>query len=204
MSDPKHGVAAVVSGVLRDTPTAEISGAPGAAGPAQLDLLGNADAETPLGNLVRKRSGPGRPAGAVNRVTKDIRRLLLSQFKHPLIALGEIYSADTLALAAHLGCKPEAALGVQVRAAAEVAPYLAAKQAAVDDKGAAVMPTLVMNFGASTGTSMAGDGARTLSIEAIAKSAQDQWLSASEAEGSHDDGSHDEAQGVDDADESDD
>lgn len=200
MSEPKHGVAAVVSGVLRDAPTAEISGAGG----DQLDLLGNEVAETPLGNMTRKRSGPGRPVGAVNRVTKDIRRLLLSQFKHPLVALAEIYSTDTLALASHLGCKPEAALGVQVRAAAEVAPYLTAKQAAVDDKGAAVMPTLVMNFGASAGAPIEGDGRNTLSIEAVAKAAQDQWLSSSGGEGSHDDGSHDEAQDVEDADESDD
>ncbi|MFD2030236.1 hypothetical protein ACFSKM_07860 [Ancylobacter dichloromethanicus] len=185
---------------MRDAPAAEISGAGG----AQLDLLGNEAAETPLGSLVRERAGPGRPAGAQNRVTRDIRRLLLSQFKHPLVALAEIYSVETLALAARLGCKPHEALGVQVRAAAEVAPYLAAKQAAVDDKGAAVMPTLVMNFGAPAGAPAGGDGGRTLSIEAIAKSAQDQWLSPSEAEGSHDDGSHDEAQGIDDADESDD
>lgn len=200
MSDPKHGVASVVSGVLRGAPAAEISGAGG----DQLDLLGNEAAETPLGNMTRKQSGPGRPAGAQNRVTRDIRRLLLSQFKHPLVALAEIYSTDTLALASHLGCKPEAALGVQVRAAAEVAPYLAAKQAAVDDKGAAVMPTLVMNFGASAGAPASGDGRNTLSIEAISKVAHDQWLSASDPEGSHDDGSHDEAQGIEDADESDD
>ena len=200
MSNPKHGVASVVSGVLRDAPAAEISGAGG----DQLDLLGNADAATPVGDFVRKRSGAGRPAGAQNRVTKDIRRLLLSQFKHPLVALAEIYSAPTTELAAHLGCKPEAALGVQVRAAAEVAPYLTAKQAAVDDKGAAVMPTLVLNFGASAGAPAGGDGRNTLSIGAIAKASSDQWLSVDDAEGSHDEGSHDEAQGIDDADESDD
>ncbi|WP_371347013.1 hypothetical protein [Ancylobacter sp. IITR112] len=201
MSDPKHGVAAVVSGVLRDAPAAEISGAGGG---DQLDLLGNADAETPVGALVRKRSGAGRPVGAQNRVTRDIRRLLLSQFKHPLIALAEIYSTPTTELASHLGCKPEAALGVQVRAAAEVAPYLTAKQAAVDDKGAAVMPSLHLNFGVPASAPMAGDGRNTLSIEAIAKASQDQWLSAAMDDGSHDDGSHDEAQAIEDESESDD
>lgn len=201
MSEPKHGVAAVVAGELRSTPTPENSGADGS---AQLDLLGNEAAATPLGNLVRKAAGPGRPAGAQNRMTRDIRKLILAKHGHPLVAIAEIYSADAKELATHLGCKPIEAVHVQLKAAAELAPYLTAKQAAVDDKGNAAMPVLVMNFGAPAGTPAAGDGRRTLSIDAFARDVQQyQQLSEAERGGSHGEGSHESGQGIDDADETD-
>ncbi|WGD31293.1 hypothetical protein AncyloWKF20_05565 [Ancylobacter sp. WKF20] len=202
MSEPKHGVAAVVSGELRGTPTPENSGADAA---EQLDLLGAQEAATPLGLKVRKPAGPGRPVGAQNRVTRDIRKLILAKHCHPLQAMAEIYSMDAKELATHLGCKPLEAMNLQLRAAAELAPYLAAKQAAVDDHGQAVMPTLVMNFGEGTRAPAATDGRRVLSIDAIARDAQQyQALSESERGGSHDDWSHYEAEGIEDADENDD
>lgn len=198
MSKPEHGVAAVVEGELGRAPTAPAA----AEAPAQLDLLGNPEAETPVGNLVRSRQGAGRPAGAQNRVTRDIRRLILSSYKHPLVALAEIYSTDTLALAHHLGCKPIEAANLQKACAAEVSPYLAAKQAAVDDKGETAMPTLIMNFGDGSGAPIAVSGG-ALSIDAVSlQHLQNQRLSEAEAEGSHDDGSHDDSQPVEDEGES--
>lgn len=197
MSEPKHGVAAVVSGVLGGAPSAEISGADG----GQLDLLGDETAATPLGKLTRKLPGPGRPVGAQNRMTRDIRKLILAKHCHPLQAIAEIYTADVHELARYLDCKPLEAMNVQLRAAAELAPYLTAKQAAVDDQGNA-MPTLVIQFGAGASAPAAGDGRRVLSIEAVAADAQRfQELSESERDGSHDHGSHDIGQGIDDADE---
>ncbi|CAA0096187.1 Uncharacterised protein [Starkeya nomas] len=201
MSEPKHGVGAVVSGVLSGTPSPEI---PASGAAAQLDLLGNPDAETPVGNVIAKRQGAGRPAGAQNKVTRDIRRLILAKHKHPLLALAEIYSMSVHDLARELGCKPEAALDRQIRAAEAVAPYVAAKQAAVDEHGETAMPTLVMNFGGQAGTPSAGDGARVLSIGTIASQAlQYQGVSESERDGSHGEGSHESNQGIDDADETD-
>lgn len=202
MSEPKHGVAAVVEGVLRGAPSAV---PPDAGAAEQLDLLGQQDAATPLGKLARKSSGPGRPVGAQNRVTRDIRKLILAKHCHPLQAMAEIYTADVKDLAQYLGCKPLEAATLQLRAAAELAPYLAAKQAAVDDHGQAVMPTLIMSFGEGTRAAATGDGRRVLSIDAIARDAQQyQALSESEREASHGVGSHDEAEGFEDADETDD
>lgn len=200
MSKPEHGVAAVVQEELGRTPTAP----PAPDAPAQLDLLGNPDAETPAGTLIAARKGAGRPAGAQNRVTRDIRRLILTSYKHPLVALAEIYSIDTKALASHLGCKPIEAANLQKACAAEVAPYLAAKQAAVDDAGETAMPTLVLNFGERAGTPT-GAGSRTLSIDEVSlRRQQYQGLSDDAAEGSHDEGSHDDSQAVDSEGESDD
>jgi len=198
VSEPKHGVAAVVSGVLGGAPSAEIP----AVGGGQLDLLGDQDAATPLGQLTRKPPGPGRPVGAQNRMTRDIRKLILAKHCHPLQAMAEIYTADAKELAQHLGCKAIEAVQLQLRAAAELAPYLTAKQAAVDDKGNAVMPSLVLSFGAGASAPPAADGRRVLSLDAIAADAQRfQELSESERDGSHDHGSHDMGQGIDDADE---
>lgn len=203
MSEPKHGVAAVVAEAAKG----EVVGAPGAEIPgggaqAALPLLeeplaGGAEAvATPLGEPVRR--GPGRPAGSTNRLTKDIRKLILTRHAHPLIALAEVYSMDVKALAQHLDCKPLDALNVQIRAAAELAPYLAAKQAAVDDSGNAVLPVLQLNFsGAAPAALEASDGRGAISILDVAKIVEDQRLSAEAADASHGHGSHEEAQVLD-------
>lgn len=208
MSEPKHGVAQVVAeaaeGVLGGAPGAEISGAAAPGLPFE-DLAGPPDAESPLGNLVARRKGPGRPAGAQNRMTKDIRKLILSQFRHPLVALAEIASLDTKALAKHLDCKPIEALDRQIRAAAELAPYLAAKQAAVDDSGQVVLPMLQLNFGAAApaGVQAVAKDGETLSILDLTQSFADQGLSGTAGAASHGSASHEQAQAIEDEGESD-
>lgn len=206
MSEPKHGVAQVVAeaaeGVLMGAPAREISGEAAPGLPFE-DLAGPVDAESPVGKLAAARRGPGRPAGAQNRMTKDIRKLILSQYRHPLVALAEIASLDTLALAAHLGCKPVEALDRQIRAAAEVAPYLAAKQAAVDESGQVVLPMLTLNFGnaAPASVGVTGKDGDTLSIldltRDMTRAMENQGLSEGEAEASHGHASHEVAQAID-------
>ncbi|GLI25635.1 hypothetical protein GGQ86_000378 [Xanthobacter flavus] len=210
MSEPKHGVAAEVAerlkGEVVGTPAAENPGAGAQPGLPLLDepeAGGDAEAATPLGAKVRR--GPGRPPGSANRLTKDIRKLILAKHCHPLLALAEIYSMDAKELAKHLECKPIDALNTQIRAAAELAPYLAAKQAAVDDSGNVALPVLQLNFGGPAPAALAAsDGRGAISILDVQKLMEDQRLSESEPGASHGDGSHDPAQGVDAEGESDD
>ncbi|MFG1383237.1 hypothetical protein [Xanthobacter versatilis] len=210
MSEPKHGVGAVVAeaanGEVAGAPAAEISGGGAqAALPLLEEIAGPEDAESPVGALVRGRRGPGRPPGATNKLTRDIRKLILSQHKHPLLALAEIYSLDTKALAVHLGCKAVEALDRQVRAAAELAPYLAAKQAAVDDDGRTVLPMLQLNFGGPAPAALeAAGGTRALSILDVAQLVENQRVSEGEGEASHGYASHDMGQAIDNEGESDD
>ncbi|MFG1300355.1 hypothetical protein V5F49_11230 [Xanthobacter sp. V3C-3] len=175
---------------------------PGACAQAGLPLLeepaagGDAEAATPLGRQVRR--GPGRPPGALNRLTKDIRKLILAQHRHPLLALAEIYSCDVMELARLLDCKPLDALNTQIRAAAELAPYLAAKQAAVDDSGQAVLPVLQLNFGGPAPAALAAsDGRGAISILDVAQIVENQRVIEGEAVASHGDASHDDAQDAD-------
>lgn len=203
MSEPKHGVAAEVAerlkGEVVGTPGVENSGAGAQAGLPLLDepaAGGDAEAATPLGAKVRR--GPGRPPGSANRLTKDIRKLILAKHCHPLLALAEIYSMDAKELAKHLDCKPIDALNTQIRAAAELAPYLAAKQAAVDDSGNVALPVLQLNFGGPAPAALAAsDGRGAISILDMMKVVEDQRLSEAEPDASHGDGSHDQAQDVD-------
>lgn len=71
--------------------------------------------------------GRGRPRNSKNRQTREVRDYLLRQYAHPLEVLAQIYSRPTDMLAAELGCSKDAALQIQVRAAAEVAPYVEGK-----------------------------------------------------------------------------
>ena len=71
--------------------------------------------------------GRGRPSGSKNKQTREVRDYLLRQYAHPLEVLAQIYSRPADALAAELGCSKEAAMQMQIRAAAEVAPYVEGK-----------------------------------------------------------------------------
>lgn len=203
MGEPRHGVAAAVAEAAKGegvgAPAAEN---PGASAQAGLPLLeeppagGDPDAASPLGERVRR--GPGRPPGALNRLTKDIRKLILARHRHPLIALAEIYSCDVMELARLLDCKPLDALNTQIRAAAELAPYLAAKQAAVDDSGQAVLPVLQLNFGGPAPAALqASDGRGAISILDVAQIVENQRVIEGEAVASHGGASHEAAQSTD-------
>ncbi|MEW6256566.1 MAG: hypothetical protein AB1592_11465 [Pseudomonadota bacterium] len=131
-------------------------------------------------------------------MTKDIRKLILAQHRHPLLALAEVYSLPVDELAKALGCKPVEALDRQIRAAAELAPYLTAKQAAVDDSGQVVLPVLHLNFGSPAPASVeAAPGDGTLSILDLVQAQQNQWVSEEAGEASHDKASHEQGQPVD-------
>lgn len=71
--------------------------------------------------------GRGRRPGSRNKATREVRSYLLSQYAHPLEVLAQIYSRPVDMLAAELGCTKAEAMQMQIRAAAEVGPYVEGK-----------------------------------------------------------------------------
>lgn len=97
--------------------------------PVQLELVRDARGELDRGAIRRLPAArAGRPKGARNKRTEALARYLVQQHGDPLVALASLYGRATDALAAELGCKPIEALALQVKAAAEVAPYVHGKQ----------------------------------------------------------------------------
>jgi hypothetical protein len=74
-----------------------------------------------------ERPRPGRPAGSVARVTAEWRQMMLSRYRSPLIVMAEAYSRPVEELAKALGCTRKEAFELQLRAAAELAPFVHSK-----------------------------------------------------------------------------
>lgn len=169
-----------------------------------LDLDGPEGAEGPVTALREVRArGRGRPPGSPNRRTEDLRRFILARFKHPVVALAEIYSLPATELAAALDCKPLDALTLQIRAAAEAAPYVDSKmpvRLSVSDTDR--LPAFHLHFGGG-GVAVTDDAGNRLDLGALAaraKAAMDQRLSDGERQGSQDEGSQAQGQTIDDVD----
>lgn len=95
----------------------------------QLELLTEAgDARTTSSTHVALAPrGRGRKPGSRNKRTEEVRGYLLSRYAHPLEVLAQIYSRPVDQLSAELGCSKKEAAFLQVRAAAEVAPFVEGK-----------------------------------------------------------------------------
>lgn len=106
--------------------------------------------------------GPGRPAGAMNRRTKDLIDYLLvgRGFQHPAVVLAETYSRPVEVLAKELSCTKLEAFRLQQAAAEGLLPYLAPKQLAIEGGGAGGF-TLIMDLGGDRGAAPAEDGVET-------------------------------------------
>lgn len=93
-------------------------------------------AEAALAAGIEERRGPGRPAGAVNRATRQMRDYILRNFTDPAVGLAQTGLRSTLestiaaaiALAQQLGCKPIEALELMRKCSAELMPYVHSKQ----------------------------------------------------------------------------
>lgn len=159
------------------------------------DLDGPEGASGPVTpQLQARRSGPGRPLGSPNKRTEDLRRFLLARFKHPVVALAEIYSIPTNELAASLGMKVADVFALQIRAAAECAPYVDSKmpaRIAISDSSSLPAFNLVFGDGRVMAEDKQGNRLNLSELAARAKHAMEQRLSGGEAAGSHDAGSYD-------------
>lgn len=121
------GMAAAVEQAMADQPAAPIARV------EQLPLLPANDLDDlPEGRAARQAAmraprKAGRPAGAVNRSTKEWREFLLQRYPSPLQVLCETYNRAVSDIAAELGCTRLEAFRIQIQAAAEAAPYLHGK-----------------------------------------------------------------------------
>lgn len=122
----------------------EVVGGAGEAPRTQEDLFPAAPSAhaAPEGERPRR---PGRPAGARNKRTLEWQRWFEQTGKMPLEFLAETFRADTLQLAAKLGCEPLEALKVQRAAAEAVLPYVEQKlPLAVEDVSEGKRPIIVV------------------------------------------------------------
>jgi len=118
--------------------------------PVQLMLLGDSGPaliEDEADDQVIANRGAGRPAGAINRATREFRDYILARHRSPLVTLARLQSADPLELAKQLGCKPQEALDRIIRAAECLAPYLHQKQAIAVDVSNTKTVFLTINDG---------------------------------------------------------
>jgi hypothetical protein len=86
----------------------------------------------------------GRPAGAENRANRDVRRLVAA-LGDPLIEQGKWSRHTPESLARVLGCTKLEAFDRLMALHRELAPFLYARMAPVDDKGNAVVPIFAIN-----------------------------------------------------------
>lgn len=162
------------------------------------DLFAALDADLAgVGGALRPpvRRGPGRPVGALDRSTVQIRRFVAAKgYRDPLEMLAALASADPRQLAADLAGKPledvtfdEASEALKhIRGAADAAlPYLHRKQPLdVHHVGTVARPLIVITDGAIGGVGQRGsDGA--LSVHDVVEY---QPLSQGAADRSHGDG----------------
>ena len=122
----------------------EAAGGAGEAPRAQEDLFPAAPA-APVAAAGELQRGPGRPAGARNKRTLEWQRWFEQTGKMPLEFLAETFRADTMQLAAKLGCEPLEALKVQRAAAEAVLPYVEQKlPLAVEDVSEGKRPIIMV------------------------------------------------------------
>jgi hypothetical protein len=141
--DDDSGLSAAVDHLLEMGPTQAAGGSP-----AQLSLLPSAVVE-PVA-----RSGPGRPAGAVNKRTLDMAAYIRARYPSPLVFLAEAYSRPVARLAEELGIDKHKAFQLQLAAAEKLAPYVEQKQPMAVQVNAAGEVTLVIST-APIGTAVA-------------------------------------------------
>jgi hypothetical protein len=113
----------------------------GAENPAIGVVVARAEAE---------RRGPGRPPGALNKSTRDLRQWLLGRGVHPLETLMRWGMHSPHSLAIELGCSKLEAFDRLKAVWAELVPYFVPKLQPTDESGQAV-PFLSFVIGGAEG-----------------------------------------------------
>lgn len=94
----------------------------------QLELIRDQVPGRDAGAAVQVYRGRGRPPGSRNKRNAKFRDQILAMGPHPGVAMMRAYSRPVELLAAELGCSKLEAFQVQMRAAAELLPYIEGKQ----------------------------------------------------------------------------
>ncbi len=109
------------------------------------ERISSIDPEAIAANAADERKR-GRPKGAENLSSRQLREMLVRAGGHPLIHLARWATLTPEELAKRLGCSVVEAFDRQVAIWDKLAPYVAAKLAPTDEKGNAV-PGLVISIG---------------------------------------------------------
>lgn len=118
--------------------------------PEQLGLLEPAGRRMSVKAAAEERRGRGRPKGAANHSSRELRRFLGAVGADPLMGTVEWLRLSPEELAARLGCNVAEAFDRQERMRDRLMPFVYAKLAPVDDAGKAV-PVMVFNMGTGEG-----------------------------------------------------
>lgn len=102
-------------------------------------------AEAVAANAIEERKR-GRPKGAENLSTRQLREMLIRAGGHPLIHMARYATMTPEEMAIRLRCSVLEAFDRQVAIWDKLAPYVAAKLAPTDEKGNAV-PGLMISIG---------------------------------------------------------
>ena len=149
------------------------------------------------GVKVARARGPGRPPGAENRSTRELREYMLARGAHPLIELmrWSLHTPETLAR--ELDCTRLEAFDRLTAIRRELAPYFVAKMAPTDEAGN-VVPIFNLSIGGVAGGLGPGlpPWAELMSTgerQALLGTAENRHSGAAEDPQSHDQQSHEEA-----------
>lgn len=110
--------------------------------------------KTAIEGVKRER---GRPAGSENLANRDIRKLV-ALLGDPLIEMAKWARHTPESLARVLGCEKKEAFDALMALHRELAPFLYARLAPVDDKGNPVVPIFAINAPGGTVAVSAGGG----------------------------------------------
>jgi len=150
------------------------------------------------GPIERLPRGPGRPKGATNKLSKDVKTLIYRLLGDPLLAQADWARHTPESLARVLGCSKLEAFDRLMQIHRELAPFLHARMAPVDGDGNAVVPTFTMSIGSDSKVTVAAGAPPWIGEwsgfaapgEPDQKSQQNQAFSSSQDDVSHGDVSH--------------
>jgi len=147
-------------------------------------------------------TSPGRPRGAPNKRTLEMRDLYLrSGFPHPLLWQGHMLKLGIDGAAAMLCCDRLEAAEILRKIAADALPYLESKMPTKVDVKDERLPVLVIREHDTRASLAQGRSAGALAIDddladALIAPEQNQGLGADGAQGSHGQGSHDQSEAL--------
>lgn len=145
--------------------------------PAVQPLLPLVDAEAAAAAIDAGRIGSmaidearkaGRPRGSRNKRTEQFRQFILARYAHPGEALAATYSRPVDALAAELGCTRLEAAQMQIKAAAELLPYIESKMPVAVGVSAEGQIQLILATGGGDGARQIVDGGTLTGLSLMA------------------------------------
>ncbi len=193
--------------MAQDTDDAGENGSSGVFPGSPASLFENDELDTMLAEAAPFKVMPigrGRPKGAPNKRTAQMRELYLKAFPHPMLQAGSILRMTIDELSRELMCSRYEAAELQRKTRADLMPYLESKMPVAVDLGAQEgLPVLVVHEfegGARQLRQAQQAGAMSIDgdlVEAMSEDEEKQRLESAAKAGSHASGSHCAAQGAD-------